>query len=204
MNALARRVTSARVVSYRWEPMKRKAPAKAVAARRVQSVRAVMNALRKIVRGLRLSARAAERTAGISSAQLFVLQSLSEQTAASLNDLAERVCTDQSSVSVVVRRLVERRLVTRKASETDGRRVELTLTAAGMRLLRRCPEPTQTQLLNGLQRMQGSDLSALRRGLELLVDAVGADEKVPMFFADEAVTRRPKRATGPRRAARRA
>ncbi|HEX3345342.1 MAG TPA: helix-turn-helix domain-containing protein, partial [Polyangiaceae bacterium] len=75
-----------------------------------------MDALRRVVRDLRLSARDAERSAGISGAQLFVLQSLRNEAAASLNELAERTLTDQSSVSVVVKRLADRKLVARKES----------------------------------------------------------------------------------------
>src|SRR5580658_6655719 len=86
------------------------------AGERARDIRVVMDALRRVVRALRLTARDAERSAGISGAQLFVLQSLADQAAASLNELAERTLTDQSSVSVVVKRLVARRLVARKPS----------------------------------------------------------------------------------------
>jgi DNA-binding MarR family transcriptional regulator len=150
-----------------------------------------MDDLRKIVRGLRLSARAAERTAGISGAQLFVLQVLSEVRAPSLNDLAERTCTDQSSVSVVVRRLVDRRLVTRRPSAADARRVELRLTPAGRALVKRCPEPTQARLLTGLMRLTEGDLRALRAGLAALVREVGmGDDAAHMFFDEEPSKRR--------------
>ncbi len=150
-----------------------------------------MDALRRIVRGLRLTARDAERTAGVSGAQLFVLQALSEKKAASLSALAARTCTDQSSVSVVVSRLVEGGLVERAASELDARRIELSLTAAGRRLVRRTPEPTQTRLLAGLQRMGAPELASLREGLEAIVSAIGAgDDTAEMFFNDEVAPKR--------------
>jgi DNA-binding MarR family transcriptional regulator len=132
-----------------------------------------MDALRRIVRGLRLTAREAERTAGISGAQLFVLQSLADGSASSVNELAERTCTDQSSVSVVVRRLVERGLVTRAPSKRDARRVELSLSATGRRLVKRCPEPTQARLLAGLRRMDATELASLRDRLEAIAKLVG-------------------------------
>lgn len=150
-----------------------------------------MDALRRIVRGLRLSARDAEKSAGISGAQLFVLEALSGGAASSLNELAERTCTDQSSVSVVVSRLVENGLVARAPSSRDARRVELSLTAAGRRLLKRCPVPAQARLVNGLQRIGADDLAALRDGLVALVDAVGlGDEAARMFFDEEVGTKK--------------
>ena len=78
-----------------------------------------LNAVRSIVRALRINTRAIELKMGISLAQLFVLQQLAEKPAESLNELAERTATHQSSVSVVVRRLVERGYVSRTASALD-------------------------------------------------------------------------------------
>jgi DNA-binding MarR family transcriptional regulator len=158
--------------------------------KRSEEVRAVMDALRRVVRSLRLTAREAERTAGISGAQLFVLQSLAEKSASSMNDLAERTLTDQSSVSVVVRRLAERKLVARRVSPEDARRVELSLTAAGKRLLGRCPEPTQARVVAGLQQLDPTELASLMRGLEALVREMGIAGETPSMLFDE----EPKRA----------
>jgi DNA-binding MarR family transcriptional regulator len=153
------------------------------------SIRTVLDALRRIVRDLRLSSREVEREAGVSGAQLFVLQALTDGRAASLNELAERTHTDQSSVSVVVRRLAERKLVARKASRADGRRVELSLTPAGQRLLARCPEPMQARLLSAIQRLDEPELSALTRGLIALVREMGLEgSSVEMFLEEPSVS----------------
>jgi DNA-binding MarR family transcriptional regulator len=144
-----------------------------------------MDALRRIVRELRLTAREAERSAGISGAQLFVLQALAEKPAASLNDLADRTLTDQSSVSVVVRRLGEKKLVARRASTEDARRIELSLTSAGRKLLARCPEPTQARLVMALRRLGGGELAALTAGIGALVREMGIEEAAPRMFFDE-------------------
>jgi DNA-binding MarR family transcriptional regulator len=67
----------------------------------------ILNSIRQLVRALRLFDREAQSKYGISAAQMFVLHTLNEQDAISLNDLAERTATDQSSASVVVQRLVD-------------------------------------------------------------------------------------------------
>src|SRR3954466_15038207 len=87
-----------------------------------------MDAIRAIVRALRINTRAIELEIGISLAQLFVLQQVAQRPATWLHDLAERTATHQSSVSVVVRRLVDRGLVTRKSDTVDKRRVQIALT----------------------------------------------------------------------------
>src|ERR1051326_5438450 len=89
-----------------------------------------MDAIRSIVRALRLNTREIELKIGISLAQLFVLQQVAERPAESLNDLADRTATHQSSVSVVVRRLVDRGFVTRTPSAADKRRIEIQGTPA--------------------------------------------------------------------------
>jgi DNA-binding MarR family transcriptional regulator len=153
-------------------------------------IRPILDALRRIVRELRLSSGNAQRAAGISGAQLFVLQMLAQQKASSLGDLAARTVTDQSSVSVVVGRLVDRKLVTRRPSKEDARRVELSLTPAGLRMLARCPEPTQARLLDALGRMEPAELEALRTGLGALVREMGIENETPrMFFEEAAATK---------------
>ena len=79
-----------------------------------------MNAVRSIVRALRINTRAIESQMGISLAQLFVLQQLADRPANSLNELAERTATHQRSVSVVVRRLVDNGYVSRTTPPTTA------------------------------------------------------------------------------------
>src|SRR5215467_16015485 len=113
-----------------------------------------MNAVRSIVRAQRINTRAVELKMGISLAQLFVLQQLAERSADSLNELADRTATHQSSVSVVVRRLVERGLVTRVASPADRRRVQIALTPEGENMLRGAPPTVQGDLMARMARMK--------------------------------------------------
>jgi DNA-binding MarR family transcriptional regulator len=92
--------------------------------------------------------------------------------------------TDQSSVSVVVKRLVDRKLVARRPSTIDGRRVELSLSAAGRRLLQRCPEPTQVRLVAAVRRLDVRELAGLDRGLAALVREMGLGDVEPRMFFD--------------------
>ncbi len=68
--------------------------------------REVMDSIRRLVRLLRVFDSEAQKTAGFSAAQVFVLRQLRDGDEASINELARRTCTDQSSVSVVVAKLV--------------------------------------------------------------------------------------------------
>ena len=150
----------------------RKAPSPSA---RAGAVAGALDAFRRIVRDLRRSARAAEQHVGVSGAQLFVLQQLLETAPQSINELADRTHTDQSSVSVVVSRLVKRRLVTRTRARDDGRRVELDVTPAGRALLRRTPAMAQRRLLEALERIPLADARALATILGRVCAEMGID-----------------------------
>jgi DNA-binding MarR family transcriptional regulator len=154
-------------------------------ARRPDDLTGALDGIRRIVQTLRVSARTAERALGVSGAQLFVLHSLAEAPAASLNDLAERTFTHQSSVSVVVERLVRRRLVSRTRSAEDGRRIVLSLTPAGRRVLEAAPEIAQIRLIGALRALSASERRALARTLARLSEAMGITEPPPLLFEDE-------------------
>jgi DNA-binding MarR family transcriptional regulator len=143
-----------------------------------------MNAVRSIVRAQRINTRAIELKMGISLAQLFVLQQLAERPAESLNELAERTATHQSSVSVVVRRLVDRGLVSRTASPADKRRIEIDLTPAGRALLTDAPSTIQGQLMEGLRAMSREEQSDLADLLERWLRGAKIDFAAPPMLGE--------------------
>jgi DNA-binding MarR family transcriptional regulator len=145
-----------------------------------------MVALRRLVQGLRASAHVAERQAGVSGAQLFVLSELAAEPGMSVRRLSERTLTDPSSVSVVVSRLVAQRLVTARRDDADGRRSILSITRRGQALLGRAPEPYQARLIAALRAMPPSKLRRLRISLSEIVDSVEPARGAPPLFFEEA------------------
>lgn len=150
-----------------------------------------MNAVRRIVRGLRVASASAQRELGVTAAQLFVLGQLREEPARSIADLAARTATDASSVSVVVSRLVDDGFIARKTSKEDARRAELHLTAKGRRLLDRAKESgsgdvAQLRMIAALKQLPPLKLRHVVDGLEALAAALGESTgPAPMFFEEE-------------------
>lgn len=143
----------------------------------------MFNTLRRLVHTMHAASRETERRLGVTGAQLFVLTQLRTTPSLSINALAERTMTHQSTVSVVVRRLVRRKLVKKVRASDDGRRVELTLTPAGAILLRKAPEVMQVRLARAIESLQPEDRAALERGLGHLANELGVrDTPTPMFF----------------------
>jgi DNA-binding MarR family transcriptional regulator len=173
------------------KPQARRRAASAPAGDR--ATRAVLDAIRSIVRVLRESSRGAERSVGIGAAQLFVLQRLAAAPGLSLNELAARTFTHQSSVSVVVSRLVERGLVTRARGDGDGRRISIAATAAGRALLGRAPAAAQDRLLAALAQLDAGSRRRLADLLGRLVELMALSDRTPPMFFEAAPSSARKR-----------
>lgn len=147
---------------------------------------AILDAIRRVVMVLRVGSRAAERRVGLSGAQLFVLQKLDDEgPAGSLNELASRTRTHQSSVSVVVRRLVKQKLIARSHAKKDARQLELSLTPKARAILKRAPDTVQQRLVAAIDALPANDRKHLAAALTRVVDAMGvAGGKPPMFFEE--------------------
>lgn len=148
----------------------------------------MLDSIRRIVRALRLFDREAEKHAGLSGAQLFVLQNLGEG-GLSINDLAERTHTHQSSASVVVDKLVRRGLVMRTRSPEDFRRAELRMTKAGRDVLRSSPPAAQQRLIAALAELSKPRRKMLAQLLLELIQKTGIDRHPPTLFFEEGNTR---------------
>ena len=152
----------------------------------VREMEVAMNAVRSIVRALRMNTREIESKIGMSLAQLFVLQVLAERPARSLNELAERTATHQSSVSVVVRRLVDKGYVSRTKSTVDQRRVDLDVTPNGRAILAGAPTTVQSRLVGALRLLPAEDLRSLSTNLERWLEGAGIDTSLaPMIGETE-------------------
>jgi DNA-binding MarR family transcriptional regulator len=146
----------------------------------------VLDDLRRIVRTLRTASRAAEVVLGVSGAQLFVLKTLAASPGIALSELAARTRTHQSTVSVVVKRLVAAGFVARTTARDDRRRIALTPTARGRALLKRAPGAAQERLIDGIERLPRAQQKALSAALRSLVGAMQLEDEAPqMFFEDE-------------------
>jgi MarR family transcriptional regulator, lower aerobic nicotinate degradation pathway regulator len=153
----------------------------------MQYQRDILDAIRRILKSLRESSRAAENQLGLSGAKLLVLQNLKDGKAKSINELADLTQTHQSSVSAVVSGLVESQLVKRQASPDDGRRVEIALSAQGTKLLnRKTPKLAQEALFAAIASLPKTKQKQLAELLSEVVSAAGfADQAPTLFFEDD-------------------
>ena len=156
----------------------------------------ILDSIRRLVRLVRLTDQVAQSELRVSGAQLFVLKELGKTPALSLSDLAKRTRTDQSSVSVVVTRLVESGHVSRDRDPRDGRRLVLNLTKSGRSILQKAPPVAQERLIEALDRMPMAERKRFADLFVRLIDEMGAAKGIaPMMFAEDSgsAPRRTKR-----------
>ncbi|HEV2018790.1 MAG TPA: MarR family winged helix-turn-helix transcriptional regulator [Gemmatimonadaceae bacterium] len=146
-----------------------------------------LNALRRMVRGLRSAAEAVERDLRISAAQLFVLSELAQVPDQSVKDLAAVTMTTHSTVSQVVAQLISKRLVIRTADTFDGRRSVLRVSRKGTDLLRNGPRVIQEDLLDGFATLRPAERRGLANGLERWLAASGLSGVPPTMLFDKPI-----------------
>ena len=144
----------------------------------------MFDALRWIVRELRLAQGPAGQGPALSAAQMFVLHVLKAHGTLSMGDLAERTATDPSSVSVVVRKLHDKRLVAKRPAPEDHRKWRVTLTAAGAGIVDQAPIPVQQVLMERMAHLAPDQLHSLAELLEQVAPARDGTHPAPMFFQE--------------------
>ncbi len=154
-----------------------------------------LNALRKMVRGLRSAAEAVERDFRISAAQLFVLSELAQVPDQSVKDLAAVTMTTHSTVSQVVGQLISKGLVARTVDALDGRRSVLRVTRQGTTLLKKAPRAIQEDLVDGFATLRPAERRGLANGLEKWLIASGLSSvRSTMLFEKPPLTNDKSRA----------
>jgi DNA-binding MarR family transcriptional regulator len=152
----------------------------------IEDARAILNAIRRLVRALRTFDKETHARYGVGAAQMFILHVLMKEPALSMNEVAERTATDQSSVSLAVGRLVEEGYVRRLQNEEDRRQVRLSLTPRGRALVRRSPAAAQERIMASAAALSARERAQLLVLMDKVLSGMGAaGGRAPMLFADE-------------------
>lgn len=158
----------------------------------VSQVQSIMDSFRRIVRAIRTASRSSENTHGLRAAQLFVLQELKKAEPLSLNELAEKTFSHQSTVSVVVNSLVTKGLVARSPSKKDRRFLVLKTTLKGKALLRKIRPTIQERFSEAVLGLPAKEQKELAHLLEKFILNAGLSEEVPHFFFEKEPGRSPR------------
>jgi DNA-binding MarR family transcriptional regulator len=161
----------------------------------MDDAKAILNRVRQLVRALRAFDKKAQARFGFGAAQMFILHVLHHDDDLTLNELADRTATDQSSASLAVGKLVAEGYI-RRAPGEDRRQVRLSLTPKGRAIVRKAPPAAQERIMESVQNMPPAERAQLMALLDKLMEGMlpPDDGTAPMLFQEEA--ERPKKRAG--------
>lgn len=105
---------------------------------------------------------------GVSKPIYRVMTVLRELTAASIGSISEMALIKRSTVSRILDRMIEKKLVVAQNSSIDNRIVEVRLTAAGWDTLRKLTPAVSDQFMRATDGISGDDLFKLVRTLRTI------------------------------------
>lgn len=136
----------------------------------------VANALRPVLLRLARELRQETEGIGVTSRQVTLLWLIRRHPGLSLRELAAEERISPPALSGHVDRLVKAGLAERVRDETDRRRVGLTLTAAGDRLLTRVRARRTTWLAERLRGLEPEEIAAIEQALVPLGRLLGENK----------------------------
>ena len=95
----------------------------------------VMIALRKIIQAIDMNSKKLVKRVGLTGPQLVILQEISSQGEVTAGEIARAVSLSQATVTGILDRLEGRGLIARQRSQSDRRRVHVSMTGAGENML---------------------------------------------------------------------
>jgi DNA-binding MarR family transcriptional regulator len=137
---------------------------------------AVMDVVPIVMRFIRTEMRRHGAPA-LSVPQFRALNFLSHEPGASLSAVAEHLGVTLGTASSTAERLVQQGLIARAAHPTERRRITLTLTPAGDRLLQSARQATRDQVAAVLGELSEDELHRVADGLGLLGRAFKAGKR---------------------------
>jgi DNA-binding MarR family transcriptional regulator len=138
---------------------------------------ALADRLRPVLLRLARELRREARAEGVSPSQVTLLVAIKYAPGIGLKELAERERVTAPAISRQVDRLVKAGFVERAESKDDRRRVGLTLTEAGRRVLRKVRSRRTVWLAQRLRLLSSSDLAALEAAIEPLARLLDGEER---------------------------
>ena len=114
--------------------------------------------------------REIEQTCGVTGSQLWIMQEISATAGIGISELAEKLAIHQSTCSLLVDKLVVRKLVIKERNKLDRRRVGLRLTIDAIKLLKKSPGPAEGILPEALRALPAGTIRSLDSSLAKVIE----------------------------------
>ena len=138
--------------------------------------REVLVAMRRVIRAIDLHSRQLSQNYGLTGPQALVLKEIESSSHISSGELAKLVSLSQATITDIIKRLELRGLVTRLRNSADRRKVMLSITAAGRKLIQAAPPLLQEQFTERFGQLQEWEQTLLLSSLQHIASLMDAKE----------------------------
>lgn len=149
----------------------------------------IIDNIRRVFQVVNEHSKRAEKVAGVTGPQLWAIKTISQESPIMVSELARRMYLHPATVVGILDRLEKLGLAVRVRSTVDRRVVRVELTRRGQELVRRAPEVAQGLLVKGLESLPKTKLLSIDRGLDTLVDILGAQGVPPRLILSPEVNK---------------
>ncbi|HUI89126.1 MAG TPA: MarR family transcriptional regulator [Anaerolineales bacterium] len=132
-----------------------------------ECARQLLDTAPQVMRSIRAEMRS-HRGHDLSVPQFRTLTFINRNPEASLSHLADHLGLTLPSTSKLVDGLVNQKIITRRESKEDRRRLTLVLTKSGEDILRAARDAAQNHLKDVLHELSAEELSTILRAMNLL------------------------------------
>lgn len=122
--------------------------------------------LRQIIRSTDMQDKEISRSTGLTLPQLMVMQTLRESLRLTTGELAKEMALTQATVTSILDRLEKKSLIARERGTEDKRKVWVSLTDAGLELMKGAPTTQQDIFVRHFEDMQTWEQSMVVASLE--------------------------------------
>lgn len=136
----------------------------------------VLIALRQIIRAIDLHSKKLERVSGLTGPQLLVMQVIARHDALSAGAVAREVSLSQATVTSILDRLELKGYLQRVRSQQDKRRVEVSLTVEGARVLAAAPTLMQESFICRFSELSEWEQNLILSSLQRVAAMMNASE----------------------------
>ncbi len=133
-------------------------------------------ALRQIHKATDMGAKRLAKDTGLTTPQLLVMQAISDATSLTVSEVAREINLTQATTTSIVNGLERKGLVDKHRGEEDKRRVIVSPTAAGRKLIRDAPKTLQDLLDRRFSALEAWEQSFVLAALQRLASLMGAED----------------------------
>ena len=131
-------------------------------------VKQIIFQIRRLIQARELYTKELNKKYQVSASQLNCLLALYENGPLPPSRIARHIMVNSSTVTGIIDRLEHKGLVRRMRTSQDRRVITIELTVAGDKLAEHAPPPIQQKIVDGLQKLQKSEIEQIVHGLNML------------------------------------